>query len=96
MYSKWCLSFISPVYVGSITDVQLTRSSGFLDTFKDKSGISTMADRGFTIKDVLKELKNLPPFIEGRSQLPAMQVQKGCKIASLHIHVERAIGRIRP
>lgn len=56
-----------------------------------------MADRGFTIKDMLKELNvelNLPPFMEGRSQLPASQVQ-GRKIASLHIHVERAIGRIK-
>ena len=45
-----------------------------------------MADRGFTIKDMLKELNvalNLPPFMEGRSQLPASQVQEGCKIASL-------------
>ena len=54
-----------------------------------------MADRGFTIKDMLKELNvelNLPPFMEGRS---ANQVQKGHKIASSRIHVERAIGRIK-
>ena len=46
-----------------------------------------MADRGFTIKDMLKELNielNLPPFMEGRSQLPALQVQKGRKIASAY------------
>ena len=92
------ISYISPVYVGSISDIQLTRCSGFLETLKDKPGISIMADKGFTIKDMLKELNvelNLPPFMEGRSQLPASQVQEGCKIASLHIHVERAIGRIK-
>ena len=92
------ISFISPVYVGSISDVQLTSCSGFLETLKDKPGISIMADRGFTFKDMLKELNielNLPPFMEGRSQLPALQVQKGHKIASLRIHVERAIGRIK-
>ena len=92
------ISFISPVYVGSISDVQLTRCSGFLETLKDKPGISIMADRGFTIKDMLKELNvalNLPPFMEGRSQLPASQVQEGRKIASLRIHVERAIGRVK-
>ena len=92
------ISFISPVYVGSISDVQLTSCSGFLETLKDKPGISIMADRGFTIKDMLKKLNielNLPPFMEGRSQLPALQVQKGRKIASLRIHVERAIGRIK-
>lgn len=57
-----------------------------------------MADRGFTIKDVLKELNvelNLPPFMEGKQQLQAQQIQEGWKIVSLHIHVERAIGRIK-
>lgn len=57
-----------------------------------------MADRGFTIKDMLQELKielNLPPFMEGRKQLPAGEVQEGRKIASLRIHVERAIGRLK-
>ena len=38
---------------------------------------------------------NLPPFMEGRSQLPASQVQEGHKIASLRIHVERVIGRVK-
>ncbi len=33
--------------------------------------------------------------MEGRQQLPAEEVQAGRKIASLRIHVERAIGRIR-
>lgn len=57
-----------------------------------------MADRGFTVKDILKELNielNLQPFMEGRQQLPADQIQSGRKIASLRIHVERAIGRIK-
>ena len=92
------ISFISPVYVGSISDVQLTSCSGFLETLKDKPGVSIMADRGFTIKDVLKELNiklNLPPFMEGRSKLPTVQVQEGRKISSLRIHVERAIGRVK-
>ena len=56
-----------------------------------------MADRGFTMKDTLKELDielNLPPFLQGQEQLPP-EVQKGRKIASLCIHVERAIGCIK-
>ena len=67
-------------------------------TLQDKPGISIIADRGFTIKDKLKELNielNLPSFMEGRKQLPAEEVQEGRKIASLRIHVERAIGRIK-
>ena len=92
------ICFISQVYVGSISDIELTRVCGFLTNLEDKPGISIMADRGFTIKDVLKELNitlNLPPFMEGRSQLPAEKVAEGRKIASLRIHVERAIGRIK-
>ena len=57
-----------------------------------------MADRGFIMKDMLKELDielNLPPFLQGREQLPPEEVQKGRKIASLCIHVERAIGCIK-
>ena len=38
---------------------------------------------------------NIPPFLEGRSQLPSEEVKKGRNIASLRIHVERAIGRIK-
>jgi len=86
------------VFVGSITDVQLTSSSAFLEMLKGKPGISIMADRGFTIKDMLQRLNidlKLPPFMEGRTQLPAEQVQEGRKIAFLRMHVERAIGRLK-
>ena len=92
------ISYISPVYVGSISDVDLTRHSGFLQTLADKPGVSIMADRGFTVKEMLKELNielNIPPFLQGREQLPSKEVQKGRKISSLRIHVERAIGRIK-
>ena len=93
-----CICFISPLYVGSISDVEITRVSGFLTQLKDKPGISIMADRGFTIKDMLQAIGvelNIPPFMEGRQQLPAEEVQEGRRIASVRIHVERAIGRIK-
>ena len=92
------ISYISPLYVGSISDVQLTCVSGFLKTLEGKEGISIMADRGFTIKKQLSEIGvhlNIPPFLDGRAQLPAEEVKKGRGIASLRIHVERAIGRIK-
>ena len=69
-----------------ISDVELTRRSGFLTKLEDKPGISIMADRGFTIKDMLKEIGinlNIPPFLEGRKQLPSTDVEAGRKIASL-------------
>lgn len=48
--------YISPLYVGSISDVELTQVSGFIQKLEGKSGISIMADRGFTIKDQLQEI----------------------------------------
>ena len=57
-----------------------------------------MADQGFTIKDMLVELNielNVPPILDGRQQLSHKQLESGRKIASLYIHVERAIGRMK-
>ena len=53
--------YISPLYVGSISDVQLTCVCGFLDVLRDQniSGTSVVADRGFMIKDHIE--KNLEP-----------------------------------
>ena len=51
-----CVSFICPLYVGSISDVELTHVSGFLICVQNKAGILVMADRGFTIKDMLQEV----------------------------------------
>ena len=64
------ICFISLVYVGSISDVELTRISGFLTTLKDKPGVFIMADCGFTKNNILKELQvdlNIPPFLGSRS-----------------------------
>ena len=90
--------FVSPLYVGSISDVELTRFSGFVDKLQGKPGVSIMADRGFTVKDQLAAVGatlNIPPFMQGRKQLPADDVFRGRQIASLRIHVERVIGRIK-
>lgn len=92
------ISFISPLYVGSISDVELTKVSGLIEQLKGKANISVMADRGFTIRDQLRPINvelNIPPFIDGRGQLPASEVLEGRKIASVRIHVERAINRIK-
>ena len=92
------ISFISPLYLGSISDVELTRVSGLLDKLQGKEEISIMADRGFTIKDQLYKLSislNIPPFLKGQKQLTAEEVKEGRQIASLRIHVERIIGRVK-
>jgi hypothetical protein len=89
---------ISPLYVGSISDVELTKVSGYLDTLNGKTGVSVMADRGFTVRDLLASKgvsQNIPPFMQGRKQMSVEDVQRGRHIASLRIHVERVIGRIK-
>lgn len=92
------VNFVSDVYVGSISDVELTRVCGLIQKLSGKRNISVMADRGFTIRDQLKQIDvelNIPPFMEGRIQLPNEEVLQGRQIASLRIHVERVIGRIK-
>ena len=74
-----------------MSDVELTRVSGFLQTLEGKEGISMMTDRGFTIKDQLSERSvqlNIPHFLECRMQLLPKEVKKGRGIALLRIHVE--------
>ena len=93
-----CISYISTLYVGSISDLELTNASGFLTKLKDKPGISIMADRGFNIEDLLQKIDvgfNIPPFLNGKQQFSADEVQEGRRIASSRIIVERAIGRIK-
>ena len=70
--------------------------SGFLSLLK--SGDEVMADCGFTIQDFLTPLGvrlNIPPFLGGREQLAASEVVDTQQIASLRIHVERAIRRVK-
>ena len=56
-----------------------------------------MADKGFTIQDLLPlgVSLNIPPFLGSSSQMPAEDVVKTQNIASLRIHVERAVNKIK-
>ena len=57
-----------------------------------------MADKGFDIEYLLLEKKailNIPPFLESNVQFTQNDVQKTKEIASVRIHVERAIRRIK-
>ena len=76
------------IYIPSLLDTELTRVYGFLTELKDKPGISIMADRGFTIKNMLKEVGPELNIMEGRQQLPT---NEGRCMASVKMHVERAI-----
>ena len=57
-----------------------------------------MADRGFTIKNILNNIGvklNLPPFVDGHKQLPPEEISEVKKVASVCIHVERTIRRMK-
>ena len=57
-----------------------------------------MVDRGFTIQDDLTPLGvcvNIPPFLKGKEQLDGEELIETRRIASLRIHVERAMERIK-
>ena len=88
--------FVSPLFPGCISDKDLTRRCGILDILEP--GDSVMADRGFDIEEdlILRGVSlNIPPFMRGKKQLSENEVVTTRHIASLRIHVERAMGRIK-
>lgn len=86
------LSFVSRLYTGRISDREIVLCSGFLDQTFD-NGDSVMADKGFTVQDMLPPRVglNIPPFLGSQSQMSAEDVVKTQSITSLRVHVERAI-----
>lgn len=88
--------FISEAYAGKSSDKFITINSGFLEALRP--GDEVMADRGFTIRDVLHERKvklNIPAFTYKRGQLTNEQVTRTRRVANVRIHVERAIRRLK-
>ena len=88
--------FMSKAYGGRISDREITVKSGFVNIL-DK-GDDVMADRGFEISDILLPLEitlNKPPSTNRGKPLARADVDHTRRIASLRIHVERAIGRLR-
>ena len=90
------VTFISQLYAGSVSDKAITHDCGILELIEP--GDSIMADKGFDIAyDVLLcgANLNIPPFLKDCQQLFKKNVIFTRQIASLRIHVERAIGRIK-
>ena len=59
------VSFLSDLWGGRVSDKQITRESGVLDSIE--SGDNIMVDRGFDIKEIVPEgvTVNMPPFLAG-------------------------------
>ena len=90
------LPILSQLYTGSISYREIVLRSGFLSQ-KFDDGDSVMADKGFQIEDILPlgVKLNIPPFLGGNSQMSAEDVIRTQQIASVRIHVERAINKIK-
>ena len=96
MTPSGAISFVSEAYERSISDRKLVELSGILD--KLEAGDEIMADKGFTIQDLLIPYGirlNMPPFLQSNTQMAASDVFLTKKIASLRVHVERAIGHVK-
>jgi hypothetical protein len=89
------ITFLSPLYGGRVSDKELTQRSNLLSLLEP--GDSIMADRGFDLDSIMPEKTyvNIPPFLEGRKKLEHWELTQTRRIASLRIHVERAIERIK-
>ena len=90
------ITFSSQLYSGNISDCEIVEGSGFLKLEFD-NGDTMMADKGFTIDDLLPlgVTLNIPPILGSNNQMTAQDVIKTREIASVRIHVERAINKIK-
>lgn len=83
------VTFLSKLWGGNASDKQIVKESGFLNLLK--KGDSVMADKGFTIKDLLDPLGvtlNMPPKRDSNRQLSRCEVEQTRRIAAVRIHVE--------
>ena len=90
------ITFISQLYTGHISSTEIVMPSGFLN-LPFARGDSVMADKGFTVQDLLPlgVCLNIPPFLGNKGQITPEEVMQTQQIASLRIHVERAINKIK-
>ncbi|XP_064468482.1 uncharacterized protein LOC135379167 [Ornithodoros turicata] len=90
------IMFVSQAYGGRASDKFIMRDSGIEE--KLSRGDEVMADRGFSLSlhlQVEGVKLNVPAFTKGKTQLSEKEVTATRRIASVRIHVERAINRIK-
>lgn len=91
------INFISKGAGGRISDQEIVRKCGFLDKLTENTMV--MADRGF--KSIELDLRAQkcslvrPPSTTAAKKMSKEEVLLNKRIASVRIHVERAIGRLR-
>ena len=86
------VSFPSDLWGGQVSDKQITKESRALDLFDN-----VMVDIGLDISKIVPDgmTVNMPPFLAGQEQMTAAETKEMMSVTSVHIQVERAIGRIK-
>lgn len=91
------IAFMSKAYGGRHTDSFITQDSNFLEILVP--GDVILSDKGFpNIKTSLEgkgTVLVMPPFNTGGGQMSEENMEKTFQIASVRIHVERAIQRLK-
>lgn len=91
------VNFVSAGFGGRVSDANIVENSGFLDVLPPNCTV--LADRGFKYVDALlsRNQNNLlrPPSLAKDQKLTKQDAIKSKVIASLRIHVERVIRRVR-
>ena len=90
------VTFVSSLYTGCMSDVEITKLSGILDLLEPGDGV--MADKGFTLKKMLEDrgvTLNIPPFLSSKRQFTPEEVRETEQIAKLRIHIERLNRRVK-
>ena len=87
--------FVSKLFGGRASDNFITKNSGFVHHLIP--GDEILADRGFTIQDILPPGVSLaiPAFTRGRKELSEHEVTSTPRLANVRIHIERAIRRLK-
>ena len=89
------VSFASDLYTGRTSDKQAAQDCGILNLLETNDSI--MADKSFDIGEDLPVGVglNIPPFLRSKDSLNIEEEMEARKIASVRMHVERAISRIK-
>ncbi|XP_065679806.1 uncharacterized protein LOC136094126 [Hydra vulgaris] len=98
MRESFKMTFPSTRCIIDCTELEIVVRSGFLNKELWNKNDSVMADRGFTTSDHLNTINvklNIPSFLNGQLQLSKEDATESKTIASLRIHVERAIRSIK-
>jgi len=88
------ITFISPLFPGSISDKEIVEKSGLLKHLE--TGDLVLADKGFLIENIVPKgvFVNIPPFLNN-GKFTESEARATKSIAKCRIHVERANARLK-